>query len=336
MASRSVRAAAGAGALAAAVALAGCGSGDAAQEPDAEGLRELRVAVSTMSSVAHGAPFYVGGDPEVGIFEKHGIRMVATEYPGGAPITRAVLSGEEKLGVGGFSGVALAVQGGEPLKVLVEVPFELYYIAPDGKDYASLEDLKGRKIHYTSQGGGGHTAILSALDKIGFDPEDDVTLVQIDGLGGGWAAAKTGVVDVSLATDPFGASMVSEEGAKKVFSLDDYTDIPHNAYFATEKVIAEDAELLRDFFAAYDEVVDWMEENTDRAAEIYAEAIGVNAEVARTTIAENPFRVKKTSPEGLRTLEDTMLAFGLAKEPIDWESVFDASVLGDEFRIDLG
>lgn len=304
-----------------------------APAPEVE-LPTMNVGVTTMSGTFYGAPFFIG--IAAGLFEEQGIRVVAQEYAGGTGTVRAIAAGVEDIGLGSVGGTALAVLQGEPLRIIVEVIPNNYYITLPGSGITSLETVVGKTLHYPSEGGGGHFHLLAALESVGLAPGTDLETLLISGLGAGWTATMSGIVDASFAVDPFGATKIVQDGGVVAFRLNDYVTFPNLGFFTRTDVLRDRPDDVRLFLNAYIGVTQWIQDNLDEAAELYAAAIGVDVAIAKTTLENSPWGFEATTQEGLELVEATLKSGGQLAEgaKIPWKSgVFDQSLLDESQRI---
>ncbi len=116
---------------------------------------------------------------ESGFFKEYGLEVVPVQFNGGTQTIMALMSGDVQMTTtGGPAAVNAKLNGGSSVIIGTSVgvfPYTLYVSAAIRKP----EDLKGKRVGLVGFGGVTHSATRFALQKLGLNPESDVTLVQM-------------------------------------------------------------------------------------------------------------------------------------------------------------
>ncbi|HLY64180.1 MAG TPA: ABC transporter substrate-binding protein [Chloroflexota bacterium] len=173
-------------------------SAAASAAPSAAPTTKLSVVYSALS------PSYLAlwAAQDAGYFQKNGLAMDVQLTNGGSPAMAVLLSGQAQIFQAAGSDILSAVAGGTDLLVTATTspvyPFKVE-VTPDIKAPA---DLKGKKVAITSLGDTSDMALRLSLQKLGLDPEHDVTAVTVGSSQNGVAALLGGAVDAALLSPP--------------------------------------------------------------------------------------------------------------------------------------
>ncbi len=119
------------------------------------------------------APFMA---KELGLFEKYGLNVDLTLISGGNASSAALISGNIQVGnFGGTEAMSAFAGGGDVRVVALFVPVTPWQLLAKA-DYKSPADLKGKVIGVASIGGSAYIAAVTALQRLGLDPQKDVNI----------------------------------------------------------------------------------------------------------------------------------------------------------------
>jgi ABC-type nitrate/sulfonate/bicarbonate transport system substrate-binding protein len=119
------------------------------------------------------APFMA---KELGIFEKYGLDVTLDLIDGGGPSAAALVSNSVQVGnFGGTEAMSGVAGGADMLVIALFVPVTPWQLLAKS-DYKSPADLKGKTIGVASVGGSAYVAATVALQKLGLDPQKDVSI----------------------------------------------------------------------------------------------------------------------------------------------------------------
>jgi putative riboflavin transport system substrate-binding protein len=303
--------------------LSGCGSPSSTNEA----LTHIRLPMGYIPNIQY-APFYVavekGYFKAVGIelefdykFETDGVALVgADELP------FAVVSGEQ---------VLLARAQGLPV-TYVAAWYQQYPVSVVAKSEQNVlvpQDLKGKKIGLPGLFGANYIG-LRALLNAGKLTEDDVTL---DAIGFNQvelvAAGQQDIIVGYAANEPL--QLRAQGIAVTEIRVADYAQLAANGLLASEKVIAEDPELVRAFVGAFlkglKDTIDDPEE-AFTISEKYIEGFSqldadVQKQVLTTSVEQwKTDRLGYSDPQAWENMQDVLLDMGLLTEKMDLTKAF--------------
>jgi len=308
-----------------ALVISGCGSSGSTQEAGA--LTHIRLPMGYIPNIQF-APFYVavekGYFKDAGIeiefdysFETNGVKLVgANERP------FAVVSGEE---------VLIARAQGLPV-TYVAAWYQQYPVSVVAKSEAGVlvpQDLKGKKIGIPGLFGASYVG-LRALLNAGHLKESDVTLDaigfnQVDLM----AAGQQDIVVGYSANEPI--QLHAKGIAVTEMRVSDYAQLAANGILASEKVIAENPDLVRAFIGAFIKGLKDTIANPDEAFTIsgrYIENFAtldgtVQKQVLETSIEEwRADRPGYSDPQAWENMQTVLLDMGLLTEKQDLGKAF--------------
>jgi len=274
------------------------------------------------------APFYVavekGYFKDAGIeiefdykFETDGVALV-----GAGELPFAVVSGEQ---------VLLARAQGLPV-TYVAAWYQQYPVSVVAKSEAGVlipQDLKGRKIGLPGLFGANYVG-LRALLNAGKLTEDDVTL---DSIGFNqvelMAAGQQDVVVGYTANEPI--QLKARGIAVTEIRVADYAQLAANGLLASEKVIAENPDLVRAFVGAFIKGLQYTIDNPDEAFTLSESHIpnfadldmDVQKQVLETSIEQwKTDRLGYSDPQAWENMQTVLLDMGLLTEKQDLSKAF--------------
>jgi len=274
------------------------------------------------------APFYVaiqkGYFKDAGIelesdykFETDGVALV-----GSGELPFALVSGEQ---------VLLARAQALPV-VYVAAWYQQYPVSVVAKSELEVlipQDLKGRKIGLPGLFGANYVGLRALLFEAKMS-ESDVTLDsigfnQVDLM----AAGQQDIVVGYVANEPI--QLRARGIAVTEIRVADYVQLASNGILASEKVIAEDPELVRAFVGAFLKGLADTIANPDEALQISAASIpnfadldaGVQKQVLETSIEQwQAERLGYSDPQAWQNMYDILLEMGLITGNVDLNKAF--------------
>ena len=306
-----------------AIGLSACGSPQTANET----LTHIRLPMGYIANIQY-APFYVaiekGYFRDAGIeiefdysFETNGVKLV-----GAGELPFAVVSGEH---------VLLARAQGLPV-TYVTAWYQEYPVSVIAKSELGVivpQDLKGRKIGLPGLFGANYIG-LRALLNAGELTESDVTL---DAIGFNQvelvAAGQQDIIVGYAANEPI--QLRAKGIAVTEMRVADYAQLAANGILASEKVIAEDPDLVRAFVGAFLKGLEDTIANPDEAftiSEKYIENFSqLDADVQRKVleISIEQWRTERlgySDPQSWENMQDILLNMGLISEKTDLSKAF--------------
>lgn len=173
------------------------------------------------------APFMA---KELGLFEKYNLDVDLSLIDGGNASSAALLGGNVQVANFGGTEAMSAFAGGADVQVVaLFVPVTPWQLLAKA-DYKSPSDLKGKVVGVASIGGSAYVAAVSAMRKMGLDPDKDVTIQAFGNTAnltaamlGGAAYAGPGHPPDTVRLLAAGFKVVYDLAAQKVLATDNGT-----------------------------------------------------------------------------------------------------------------
>ncbi|GGF61316.1 aliphatic sulfonate ABC transporter substrate-binding protein [Azorhizobium oxalatiphilum] len=290
------------------------------------------ITVTHWGSAFYGAPYAVA--LEKGFFKKHGVDITGfLTSAGGGTSVRNMLAGDLPFGEVALPAAVLAIQAGQPIKIIsggVESVGDITWVAKPDTPIAGLADVKGKKIAYTSAGSVSNMILLMCLQKAGLDPKAVQTIAAGD-IGANLSAVLNGAVDAAFTNEPLWSQ--NKTKVKLAFQAKDCTDvnITQTVGVTTTDFATSGADKLKAIVAARKEGVDFIKANPDEAADIVAKAYNgdpkLYREVFRNLVAMNYFGDGRLIYPNLDRMAGGMELVGRLKGKVDWKAMADESFL---------
>lgn len=307
-----------------ALALSACGTGPA---NGSEELTKIRLPMGYIPNIQF-APFYVaiqkgyfrsaGMDVELDYkFETDGVALV-----GAGELPFAVVSGEQ---------VLLARAQGLPV-VYVAAWYQQYPVSVVARSELEVlipQDLKGQKIGLPGLFGANYVGLRALLSEAKMS-ESDVTL---DSIGFNqvdlFVAGEQDVIVGYTANEPI---QLRARGIPVTeMRVSDYVQLASNGILTSEKVIAENPELVRAFVGAFLKGLADTIANPDEAFELSASYIpnfaDLDAEVQKQVLATSieqwqAEQLGYSDPQAWENMQEVLLEAGLIPEKLDLNEAF--------------
>jgi NitT/TauT family transport system substrate-binding protein len=318
------------GLAAGAMLTAACGTTapSAANRQPASATFKAEVAVSHFKSLMSLMAWTVG--QEKGFFQDAGLEQNFTEYQGGGDTIRGLLTAGSHYAMAAPSAAIAAFLQGEPVRIIgggFGASTVVFVVNRDGP-IQHIEDLKGKKIGYSKPGSNTHV-LATTLDKQhGLGAE----LVSTGGVGESLIALRNGLVDCVWTAEPQPSRYAEFRrlvGGEAI--------IPHFVelvLISHERFIQEQPDVLRAVAQAYNQSMHAVREQPAAAASSWAKVAELDSAVVADAMQHVPSDAWTANllPEGLRTIEQTMLEFDLIKQAVDWNRLVVQDFLPAENR----
>lgn len=308
-----------------ALVISGCAGSQSANK--ANGLTKISLPVGYIPNIQF-APLYV--TVEKGFFRDAGLEVefdykfetdgVALVGAGNLPF--AVVSGEQ---------VLLARAQGLPV-TYVAAWYQQYPVSVVAKSEAQVivpQDLKGKKIGLPGLFGANYVG-LRALLNAGRLEESDVTL---DSIGFNQVELMlAGAQDIIVGYAANEPIQLRAQGVPVTeIRVSDYAQLAANGILASEKVIAENPELVRAFVGAFLKGLQYTIDNPDEAYTLSGTHIpnfaDLDADVQRQVLATSieqwkADRLGYSDPQSWENMQEVLLDMGLLTEELDLNRAF--------------
>ena len=201
------------------------------------------------------------------------------------------------------------------------------------EDINTIEDLEGKQVA-VEEGVVDDFLLTLGLESKGME-RDDVEIVPLE-TGAAAAAFASGQVDAVGAFPPFWLTALKREGSKELFSSADFPGAIPDLLVVSQKLIDEQPEAAQALVNTWYDVMDFMEQNPERADEIMAERADVTVEELQLfkegtrmfTIEDNLEAFSdgdnmKHMPFAAKDMADFMVGVGFIPEAPDLTTILD-------------
>lgn len=184
------------------------------------------------------------------------------------------------------------------VEVLAVNTLGVLYIVENGDTVQSVENLRGKTIYASGKGSTPEYALEYVLSANGIDPETDVTIEWKSEHSECVAAIASSENGVAMLPQPFVTTAETQNPSiRTALDLTEEWDKAqetgeNNSALITGVVVVrtdfaeENPEAVEDFMTRYQESVDYVNSNTEAAAELVGKYDIVTAEVAKTALPE--------------------------------------------------
>ena len=166
------------------------------------------------------------------------------------------------------------------VSVLAVNTLGVLYLVENGDSVKSVEDLKGKTIYASGKGATPEYALNSVLKANGIDPEKDATVEFKSEHAEVVSALVQDQTAVGLLPQPFVTNKLWED------SMDDGSKLVTGVVIANNEFVQDHADKVNDFMDAYKESVDFVNSDTEAAAQIIGDHDIIAKEVAQKTIPD--------------------------------------------------
>ena len=201
------------------------------------------------------------------------------------------------------------------------------------EDINSIEDLKGKEVA-VEEGLVDDFLLTLALEEAGMSRED-VKIVNLE-TGAAAAAFAAGQTDAVGAFPPFWLTALKREGSKELISSKDFPGAIPDLLVVTQKLIDEQPEQVQALINTWFDILEFMEENPEKADEIMAKRADVTVEELQLfkegtqmfTLEDNleafsPGDSMKHMPYAAEKMAKFMVDVGFIEEAPDLEKILD-------------
>ena len=181
------------------------------------------------------------------------------------------------------------------VSVLAVNTLGVLYLVENGDSVKSVEDLKGKTIYASGKGATPEYALNSVLKANGIDPEKDVTVEFKSEHAEVVSALVQDQTAVGLLPQPFVTTALMKNDKLKVAldlnklwedSMDDGSKLVTGVVIANNEFVQDHADKVNDFMDAYKESVDFVNSDTEAAAQIIGDHDIIAKEVAQKAIPD--------------------------------------------------
>lgn len=304
--------------------------------------QSAEIAASNYGSSVIGMPWAIA--VEKGFFKEAGADVSAViGSPGGTTEVRNLLAGDLPYADSALIPTLKAIANGSDLKIISDnthTTAQFVWIVKPDSVIKSLEDIKGKRISFTTPLSTSQSLDFLLVDKAGLKP-DDVKLISTGAYGAALTALQNDGIDIALVSEP--TYTMNKSTFKPLFWARDLFPALNSSVGVTSgKTIKEHPDMLKGIIVARRKAVDFIKTNRDESVDIIAKVYKMDPVVVRQVLAE---LVDKTAadgstffgegdfnPAGLDSLIGIAQKTGDLKDKIDWRDHVDQSFLPAELQ----
>jgi NitT/TauT family transport system substrate-binding protein len=288
----------------------------------------------TGSSIAF-TPFYAA--KQGGFFKKYDLDVDVVSITGATIVVQALLGGSIDFAIVGQALVRAAAQGADLVMVasyMNRFPYT-FMVQPT---IQKIEQLKGGKLAVSSFGSADELAQRISLERLGLNPEKDVTFIQIGGQTARLTAMKAGSVEGTVFATPL-TGVAKRMGFRELFKMQQLKIFyPHEGIVVSRSYIPGHRDTITRFLKAFVETVHAMKTRKEFAMSAMAAHLRLNPVKDRDALEEgyedevlgHYERNPRPSPEAIKFILDVMTKDGKTKlKSTDPKDYIDTSFMDE-------
>lgn len=217
-----------------------------------------RLNVSYSSESPGSLPIWIA--KEAGIYANNGLEVQLIRVTGNVAVM-ALVSGEVSIGLMGGSAVIASNLGGSDAVMVAAGQVSTDYALVSQSKIKTAEQLRGGIVGVASQIGSAMTATQYALQKLGLNPNRDVTILVVGNTPERLISLRTGRIHATLLSPP--TSFAAERDGFSVLIGVVAVPLPYNSIATTRRFIKENPETVRKFIRAHLEAVHLLKTNRE-------------------------------------------------------------------------
>jgi len=230
------------------------------------------------------APVWAANDR--GLLKKYGFETEVIAMQGGTQLAQAIIAGSIPIAVMGGAYLTAAVRGADLIMIAThmdKLPYSLI-VKPHIK---RVEDLKGTRLAISRFGSSSDAGLRLALQKLGLNPEKDVTIVQVGGQTERFAALKANTVDGTVVIPPLtgAAQRLGYNGLINMTKLG--IPYPQEGVVVSRQILTTRREMVIRFLKAYIEGVKELKADKEFAVGILAKHLRMDRKKDREALEDS-------------------------------------------------
>lgn len=316
--------------------LAACGGGARSGSSEPVG-----ISVSHYPSLLYTVPWAVA--IEQGFFKERDIKLdEIVGSSGGGTTVRNVVTGGLPIGAVATPAAINAFNEGSGLKILggaIANTQDISFVTLPEKGIKSIEDLRGKRVGFTEPGSITQGCIVLSLKEVGI-PIDEVELQAMGGLSEALTGLKEDAIDVAPQLLPIAFSTNEKEGFVTVFQTTDYVgDFAQLVMIASEQSVSQQPELLKSLIELYQQAIDFILDDPEKAAAAWAKNSEVPEEDALKslqTIDPGAYYSTALTAGSLNNAVREMREIELLEpgDEVEWDDLLDQQFLPNDKQVD--
>jgi len=242
----------------------------------------LRVGIPGLS--AEFAPVCAANDR--GILKKFGFEPEVIAMQGGKQLAQVVIAGSIPIAVMGGDYLSAAVRGADLVMIAThmdKLPYTLI-VKPSLK---RVEDLKGTRLAISRFGSSSDAGLRLALQKLGVNPEKEVTIVQVGGQTERFAALKANTVDGTVVIPPLSGA-AQRLGYNALINMNKLgIPYPQEGVVVSRQLLASRRDMVTRFLKAYIEGVKELKNDKEFAIGVLAKYLRMDRKKDREALEDS-------------------------------------------------
>jgi NitT/TauT family transport system substrate-binding protein len=224
-------------------------------------LTHLALVFSTTS--ATNSPMQLGTDQ--GIWQANGLEVELTHAPANTG-PAAVISGQAPFMVGGCAESISAVAGGADFVLWIQPSNRMQYTLAGGPNVPDAASLRGKRLAVSRIGSSSHLSTKFILKHLGYDPDADVSYVQVGNTPDRVAALLSGSVDATILSSDEGSLIGNQPGMRLLVDMTK-ENVPYcpQGVVALRQYVRDNADVIRRFTRAFVEMTARFKQNREEA-----------------------------------------------------------------------
>ena len=221
-----------------------------------------------------------------GFWKQNGLDPQFVSFAGSAKLSQAIAANSIDIGLGIVGDMISAETSGVPVKLvgvyITNSSWAVYVMG--NSSIQSPQDLNGKKIGVTGVTGVAHIMGVTFAKHYGIN----VTLVPLGGAPQNFAALESHQIDAFLQAASFPAPMVQTGELRVVAEMKSVLPSPWAEYgiFASDKLLQNNSDLVRRYVNAVLQTTQYLKNNPEVAASVYASTTNASMDTARAVVAK--------------------------------------------------
>lgn len=230
--------------------------------------------ISYSSITANNSPVWIA--KEKGLFGKYGIEAQVLLIESGTTSIQALVAGETQMAqLGGGIIISGGLAGSDVVGISGLENHSAFSLIAQ-KEIKSPDQLKGKKLAISRFGSASDLAARLILQKLGLNPEKDVTIIQVGGTSTRLAAITKGAVESTVITPEFyilakkaGVTTLADPLSAKI-------DFPQNAIATSRSFLKSRPEVVTNYLKAIVEAIHYFKNNRDDTMRIMSKYLKID------------------------------------------------------------
>jgi len=242
----------------------------------------LRVGIPGLS--AEFAPVWAANDR--GLLKKYGFESEIIAMQGGTQLAQAVIGASIPIAVMGGAYLTAAVRGADLVMIATHMDKFPYSLIVKS-NIKKVEDLKGTKLAISRFGSSSDAGLRVALQKLGLNPDKDVTILQVGGQTERFAALKGGTVDGTVVIPPLSGA-AQRLGYNALINMTELgIPYPQEGVVVSRQLIGARRETIIRFLKAYIEGVKELKTDKEFAIAVMAKHLRLDRKKDREALEDS-------------------------------------------------